>query len=40
MELNNGQGSEFDKVIPDADERIKFWSGIWDNESEHNNEAE
>ena len=40
VELNNRQGSEFDKVIPDADERIKFWSGIWDNESEHNNEAE
>ena len=40
MELNNGRGSKFDKVIPDADESIKFWSGIWDNETEHNNEAE
>ena len=37
VELNNGQGREFDKVIPDADETIKFWSGIWDNETEHNN---
>ena len=27
-------------LIPDADESIKFWSGIWDNETEHNNEAE
>ena len=27
-------------MIQDADESIKFWSGIWDNETEHNNEAE
>ena len=40
VELNNGQGSKFDKVMPDADESIKFWSGIWDNETERNNETE
>ena len=39
-EINNGQGTEFEKVIPDADESIKFWSEIWDNEIEHNREPE
>ena len=40
MEINNGKGTEVEKVIPDADESIKFWREIRDNEIEHNREPE
>ena len=40
MEINNGQEGKVDKVIPDADESIKFWSEIWDNGIEHNKDSE
>ncbi|CAB3989598.1 Hypothetical predicted protein [Paramuricea clavata] len=40
VEINNGQDSKVDKVIPDAGESIKFWSEIWDNGIEHNKDSE
>ncbi|CAB4019720.1 Hypothetical predicted protein [Paramuricea clavata] len=40
VEINNGLESKVDKVIPDADESIKFWSEIWDNGIEHNKDSE
>ena len=31
---------EGEKVIPDAEKSVRFWSGIWDNDIHHNSKAE
>ena len=36
MEINNRQGTELEKVMPDPDESMKFWNEIWENEIGHN----
>ena len=40
MEINNRQGTELEKVMPDPDESMKFWNEIWENEIGHNRESE
>ena len=28
-----------EKVMPDAEKSVRFWSGIWDNDSHHNSKV-
>ena len=38
QEMSGKPGGE--KVIPDAEKSVRFWSGIWDNDIHHNSKAE
>ena len=38
QEMNGKPGG--DKVMPDAEKSVRFWSGIWDNDIQHNRGAE
>ena len=38
QEMSGKQGGE--KIIPDAEKSVRYWSGIWDNDIHHNSKAE